>query len=67
MTEIADVEEGARRLGLRLYLILDDDGQPEFRDDEDAEAEVAWVRRLHGIPDPAVADETETGLLGSET
>ena len=67
MTEIDDVEATASLLGIRLYLILDDDGQPEFRDDEEADAEIAWVRRLHGIPDPEAADETEAGLLGSET
>jgi hypothetical protein len=67
VTEIDDVEATASLLGIRLYLILDDDGQPEFRDDEEADAEIAWVRRLHGIPDPEAADETEAGLLGSET
>ena len=67
MTERAEVEATASLLGIRLYLVLDEDGQPEFRDDEDAEAEVAWIRRLHGIPDPETTDDTEAGLLGSET
>ena len=67
MTERAEVEDTASLLGIRLYLILDEDGQPEFRDDEDADAEIAWVRRLHGIPDPETTDDAEAGLLGSET
>ena len=67
MTERAEVEDTASLLGIRLYLILDEDGEPEFRDDEEADAEIAWVRRLHGIPDPETADDAEAGLLGSET
>ena len=67
MTERAEVEETASLLGIRLYLVLDEDGEPEFRDDEEADAEIAWVRRLHGLPDPETADDAEAGLLGSET